>query len=223
MLAANLASAFAQDPLQVGPDIYKLVFENEHVRVLDVHFQPGAKVAMHAHPDHLVYIASGEELTLSYLDGSTKKMTGKPGDMLWVKAESHAAQNTSGHEVTGAVIELKDAPERAATQPADRTGPDPVKLTPEAYKVPLDNERVRVLDVHLTAGGKLPMHAHPDHLVYALAGGKARFTSPDGRSNDAEIKAGQVMWHATESHAVENIGTGELHVLDIELKPPTRK
>jgi quercetin dioxygenase-like cupin family protein len=216
--------AAGQDPLKVGPDIYKLVFENEQVRVLEIQFKPGAKIALHSHPDHLVYIKGGDELTLSYPDGTTKKMIGKPGDVMWIKAESHAAQNTGKTEVSGVVVELKDAPNRPGT-PADRApaGPDPVKVTPEAYKVPLDNERVRVLDVRLKPGGKLAMHAHPNHVVYGLSGGKAKFTSQDGNTTEAEVKPGLALWHEAETHAVENTGSGELHVLDIELKPPAKK
>ena len=101
---------WAADPLVVGPDVYKFVFENERVRVLMVDFAPGAKIAMHSHPDHLVYILSGGKLVLSYPDGTTKDMEGKAGDALWIPAESHAAENVGGTEVKGLVIELKESP-----------------------------------------------------------------------------------------------------------------
>src|SRR5262245_27258315 len=109
ILVMGLArSAPAQDPLKVGPDIYKLVFENQYVRVMEVTFKPGAKIEMHSHPDHLVYIISGEGLTLKYPDGQTKKMASKPGEAVWIKAEKHAAENTGTSEVRGLVVELKD-------------------------------------------------------------------------------------------------------------------
>ncbi|MBI4115378.1 MAG: hypothetical protein HY447_02260 [Candidatus Omnitrophica bacterium] len=64
--------ASAQDPLELAPDIYTLLFENERVRVADVSFQPGEKIAMHSHPDHFVYVLSPSKLRLGYADGTSK-------------------------------------------------------------------------------------------------------------------------------------------------------
>lgn len=37
------------DALQAAPDYHKLLFENEEVRVLDVHIPPGETVPLHTH------------------------------------------------------------------------------------------------------------------------------------------------------------------------------
>jgi beta-alanine degradation protein BauB len=100
--------AMADDPLTVGPDIYKLLFENDRVRVMQVTFAPGAKIAMHSHPDHVTTIISGGTLKLSYLDGSSKELAGKPGDAVWIPAEAHAAENIGTTEVVAVVTELKE-------------------------------------------------------------------------------------------------------------------
>ena len=52
---------------------------------------------------------------------------------------------------------------------------DPVKVAPDAYKVLLDNERVRVLSVTMKPGGKSPMHSHPANIVYTLNDSKVRW------------------------------------------------
>lgn len=100
--------ALAQNPLEVGPDIYKLVFENERVRVMEVSFQPGDKIAMHSHPDHVTTFVTEGTLKLFYPDGSTKDISGKPGDSFWIPAETHAAENIGTTEVRGIVVELKE-------------------------------------------------------------------------------------------------------------------
>jgi quercetin dioxygenase-like cupin family protein len=97
---------------------------------------------------------------------------------------------------------------------------DPVKVSPELYKVILDNERLRVLDITLKPGAKSPMHSHPDFVVYALSDGKAKFTFKDGKTQDIELKNGQCVWNDAMSHAAENTGQADLHVLNIELKEP---
>ena len=112
ILAAGLliiaSAAFAQDPLEVGPDVYKFKFENDRVRVMDVTFVPGASIAMHSHPDHFAYVISGGKLILSYPDGTSKEVDAKDGDVLWINAESHAAKNPGETEIKLLVVELKE-------------------------------------------------------------------------------------------------------------------
>ena len=95
---------------------------------------------------------------------------------------------------------------------------DPVKLSPNLYKVLLENEHVRVLDFRAKAGEKEPMHSHPAVVVYVFSGSKVRFTMPDGKTVERESKPGTAIWNGPETHAYENLGPGEVHVLIIELK-----
>ncbi len=95
---------------------------------------------------------------------------------------------------------------------------DMVKVAPKNCKVLLDNDRVRVVRVVLKPGEKLDMHSHPAHIVYSFTGGKAKYTSSDGKSEEREMKAGETRWLDPVSHGTENIGTSESRVLVIELK-----
>ena len=95
---------------------------------------------------------------------------------------------------------------------------DPVKVAPHAYKTLLENDRVRVLDVRLKGGEKTVMHWHPANTVYALSAAKVKFTFPDGKSQEVEIKPGEPIWQEGGSHAAENMGTNELHAVIVELK-----
>ncbi|MDP9362481.1 MAG: cytoplasmic protein [Acidobacteriota bacterium] len=95
---------------------------------------------------------------------------------------------------------------------------DPVKVAPDNYKVTTNNTRVRVVDIHLKPGDKVPMHSHPGYVAVALTPCKVRFTSPAGKTQDVEFKAGDANWRDAETHAVQNIGESECHVLNIELK-----
>lgn len=95
---------------------------------------------------------------------------------------------------------------------------DPVKVAPEVYKVTSDNQYVRVLDVHLKPGGKSSMHSHPGYVAVALTPCRVRFSAPDGKSQEVELKGGESSWRDAESHSVENIGTADCHVMNIEVK-----
>ncbi len=82
----------------------------------------------------------------------------------------------------------------------------------------LENERVRVVELRLPPGGEAPMHSHQSLVIYVLAGGKDRWTAPDGSVKENEYRAGEVQYFEPLSHAVENLGPTEIHLLLVELK-----
>jgi quercetin dioxygenase-like cupin family protein len=95
---------------------------------------------------------------------------------------------------------------------------DPVEVAPHVYKVPLENDRVRVLDIHLRPGESVPEHSHPAHVIYVVNDCRVKFTYPDGEFEDLELKAGQTLWSDSVTHTPENTGTTEIHALNIEFK-----
>lgn len=99
---------------------------------------------------------------------------------------------------------------------------DPVKLSPQYYKVLIDNDEMRVLDFHFKPGDKEPMHSHPRGFVYALTDAKIKVSLPDGKTEEIVIKAGEARWREPVTHAAENIGTTEAHAIAVELKKPAK-
>ena len=95
---------------------------------------------------------------------------------------------------------------------------DVVQVAPQQYKVLLENERVRVVEYQSKPGEKAGMHAHPASVAYFLSPGKLKFTSPDGKTAEVEVKAGQATWQEPDTHTTENAGTTNAHALIIELK-----
>jgi beta-alanine degradation protein BauB len=103
-----LQTAAAQDPLKVAPDMYKLLLENDRVRVMEVVFKPGSKIAKHSHPDHFVYVAEAGKLTLHKGEGAKSDADLKIGDVMWIPAETHWAENIGTTQVRLIVTELKE-------------------------------------------------------------------------------------------------------------------
>ena len=110
-----LAQEAEKDPLKLAPGIYSLLFENDQVRVYDIRFEAGDRIAMHSHPDHILYILSPGTIKLSYADGTSKDVTVEAGQVLWSNAESHQSENSGTTEVHAIIVELKKA---AASPPA---------------------------------------------------------------------------------------------------------
>ena len=101
------AATGSMDPLAVGGDVYKKVFENGQVRVMEVTFAPGATIGMHTHPDHFAYVISGGKLRITNEAGKVTDADLAVGQVLWIDAESHKAENTGTTTVKVLVTELK--------------------------------------------------------------------------------------------------------------------
>ena len=95
---------------------------------------------------------------------------------------------------------------------------DPVKVDPKHYKVEFENDQVRVLRIHYGVGEKSVMHSHPDNVAVFLDDQTAKFTYPDGKSEEETGKAGQTAWAKAGAHLPENVGKSPMNVILIELK-----
>lgn len=96
---------------------------------------------------------------------------------------------------------------------------DVAKVNPKTITVKLDNAKVRVLEAVLHPGDKEQMHSHPASIVYVLSGGVVRSHSADGRTSETTLKEGDVLYREPLTHWAENIGTTQVHLMVIELKP----
>jgi len=61
------------DPTVSDADKYTLVLQNEQVRVLRYHDEPGDKTHMHSHPAFVLYVVGPFLRRLTFPDGTTKE------------------------------------------------------------------------------------------------------------------------------------------------------
>ena len=101
-------TAMAQDVVKVAPESYKVLLENDRVRVLEYRIKPGKKDAIHSHPDYIVYPLSSAEVKFTFPDGKTIEREGKAGEVMFFEAETHATENVGTTEAYGLIIELKE-------------------------------------------------------------------------------------------------------------------
>ena len=95
------------DPAEVADNVYKLLLENDRVRVFDVRFKPGEVAKMHRHPDHVVYILEDAKLQLALPNDQTNTFDLKAGQTLFIEAGPHETTNIGTREAHNLVIELK--------------------------------------------------------------------------------------------------------------------
>ena len=100
---------------------------------------------------------------------------------------------------------------------------DPVKVDSKHYKVLFENDQVRVLRIEYPRGEKSTMHQHPDSVAVFLSDQRAKFTYPDGKSEEVSGKAGEARWIPAGAHEPQNVGSKPLEVVLVELKGKAEK
>ena len=61
----------AQDPVKVDPANYRVLFENEHMHVLEHRDKPGDKAPMYSHPAHMTYVTGSGKVRDTLPDGES--------------------------------------------------------------------------------------------------------------------------------------------------------
>lgn len=98
-----------QDPIKAAPEVYSCLFENEKVRVLNVHSLPGQKTKLHFHPDRVIYPLADSIMKTTKSDGSVHIHELKKGKVVFMEAVSHLTENIGTTDMHAIAVELKHA------------------------------------------------------------------------------------------------------------------
>ena len=113
LLACALGSpASAQDAARMQPRSYRVVLENDKVRVLEFIARPGmgvCGVGVHSHPGHVTVLLTDAKVRVTQ-NGQTKIVQGKAGDAFWEPPVTHEVENYGGADVRSLIIEVKTPP-----------------------------------------------------------------------------------------------------------------
>ena len=97
----------AQDPTKVDPKHYKVVFENDQVRVVRITYGPHENSVMHKHPSGVAVFLTGQGGKFTFPDGQTEERTWKAGEAWWVEGETHLPENLSDEPMELILVEIK--------------------------------------------------------------------------------------------------------------------
>ena len=104
------------DPVMTNPQFYRVVMENERVRVLEYRDRPGDRTTPHQHPDSVMYTLSAFRRRL-FMEGHVTEVELQAGVTRWLSAQQHAGENVGDSESHVIFVELKE-------QPSDVSGAD---------------------------------------------------------------------------------------------------
>jgi hypothetical protein len=218
-----------QDGVLVVPQNYKVLYETDDVRVIEVTVAPHTKELAHTNARPAVMYLDGPTATKMQYVGSTE-VSEHPYDpnfkpiAIWTTPEGlHTLENTGDTVFHAIRVEFKH-PGCALPGVATLTdaGPrDGVKVWPQGHRVLFDNAEVRVLDVHNAPHSKEPYHTHAwPGFFYVVQAVPMKYSTQDGA---APIMLGVppikiVPLPPNPLHSVENLGDQDAHFIRFELK-----
>jgi quercetin dioxygenase-like cupin family protein len=100
------------DPVASNPDHYKVIFENDRVRVLEYTDEPGDQTTPHHHPDSVMYTLSSFRRRLVSGD-SQREVELHAGAVGWLPAQEHHGENIGDTSTHVIFVELKEAGDSA--------------------------------------------------------------------------------------------------------------
>ena len=93
--------------MEASPANYKLLFENEHVRVLEMTLAAGTTDTEHSHPSETVYFIKGGKANIALPDGGGMEAEIPDGHVMWHEAWTHTVSNIGTSDIHAIIVENK--------------------------------------------------------------------------------------------------------------------
>ena len=204
-------------PEEVSPDVYKVLLDNEDVKVLEVTFEPGQSDNMHDHYPVTFYLLQGGKAQVTLPDGTVNEgefPTGFTGHN--TEKVRHQVKNIGENTIKILLVERKKS---HPTSESKEKLILPEEVSPDVYQVILENDDVKVLNVTFAPGQGDNIHEHGVITYYGIKGGKLQNTLADGSVKEMEVPDGFV-GHGNNivKHQMENVGDDTVKVIIVEHK-----
>ena len=111
------------DPVVTNPQFYRVIFENERVRVLEYLDRPGDETTPHRHPDSVMFTLTAFTRRLT-TGGRSVDLELPEGVARWLPAQEHSGANIGETATHTIFVELKEpAPAPLAPGAPEPLGP----------------------------------------------------------------------------------------------------
>ena len=96
------------DALIASPENFRLILENDDVRVLEYTLLPGQRDRRHTHPQRVAHVISGGQLRVGFPDGTHRDFDEIAGTSEWSKPSPlHDTQNIGTTPIKILLVEVK--------------------------------------------------------------------------------------------------------------------
>jgi hypothetical protein len=196
----------------------KGTFENDYVIIGQAHPK------MHIHPYNrvMIYGTAGGEW-LHFVDGHTQDLKWQAGEVKWSPVEKpHYSEIPPGFDEgqqrgpAGLDIGIKKP---GVSGTVARTALDPLRADPQSFKLEYENSQVRVLRLKMGPRQSVPMHECGLSIVWYYTDQNVRETSPDGKAEVKQHKAGEWVWeNGPRRLKIDNLNDRPFEAIVVEVK-----
>ena len=95
------------DPTTASPDNYKLLHEDDEIRLIEMNVKAGEIDNQHSHNDELVYFVSGGSVRIHLPDGQSMDADIPDGHVMAHEPWTHTVENTGSKDVRAIIFEKK--------------------------------------------------------------------------------------------------------------------
>ena len=96
-----------EDPVKLDPKGYKVLLENDRVRVLEARIKPGTEIGMHAHPAAVIYALNAFKVQFTASDGTQQEVEQEAGKARWLEPVLHSHKQVGDKAAHLLLFELK--------------------------------------------------------------------------------------------------------------------
>lgn len=95
------------DPIEASPGNYKLLEENDEVRVIEMIVKAGESDIEHSHPSESVYFITGGKVRIHLPDGNSQEAEIPDGHVMLHEEWTHRVENIGDTDVHAIIFEPK--------------------------------------------------------------------------------------------------------------------
>jgi len=190
--------------------------ENDQVRVLVVTDRPHHKSALHEHKLNrvMVYLDPGVN-RITHEDGKVEELKFKANQVLWSPAGGkHTSENIGEKPFRIVEVELKNT-----GGPFQPPALDPPTLWPQFFRIPINNQQVRVFVAGVPAKHHFVLHEHAlSRVLVNLTAQHFRVTDEAGKAVEITLDAAGVHWAKPARHIEDNLSDQVFEGIVVEVK-----
>ncbi len=192
------------------------IFENDYAKVISVSLAPGDSLASHQGGARVIYSLS--DYSIEWTEGERNQgvKSWKKGDVHFHEPGIHAARNNGATTAEWLAFIKKDA--ELPDCSGNTLEKDVNAAAPGFAKQLFDNERFRITEVSLPKGEKIPAHSGVNRIIYSLSDYSIIYESDKEGRSEKQFKVGDVHWHESCRHSLENTGETEAVFLVVAFK-----
>ncbi len=204
-----------RDPASVSPSMYRVLLNNSYCRVVSVVAQPGEQDDWHSHPDAAIYLINDSEVTFFTPDDDPEVVSQAAGYCYFDETTNmHSMKNTGESVYHGVMVELK-----SNTGSSGASAPGLSNAASENNSIKFDNDKVRILELGLTAGESTGLSGSSRVATYFLTEANLKITGQGYDTENHLYSAGEVRFdNGPNSRTFENTGSATIRSIQFELK-----